>query len=124
MCDIQAIENQMILKSIGKFMIFTQQKKVKFKLYRYDYAARILFYILQYILRYSFLLMESCNNDTLYIDTWTPKCQRPYLLRIMNKKDSGLFGGPELEIETEVHKKQFESKVTCNTQLKMQNCTV
>ena len=26
-CDIQAIENQMILKSIGKFMIFTQQKK-------------------------------------------------------------------------------------------------
>ena len=31
------------------------------------------------------------------------------MLRLMNKKDSGLFGGPELEIETEVHKKHFES---------------
>ena len=31
-CDIQAIENQMILKSIGKFMIFTQQKKGKIQI--------------------------------------------------------------------------------------------
>ena len=47
------------------------------------------------------------------------------MLRLMNKKESGLFGGPELEIETEVvHKKHFESKVICNTQLKMQNFIV
>ena len=38
---------------------YAAKKKVKFKLYRYDYAARILFHILQYILKYSFFWIIS-----------------------------------------------------------------